>query len=101
MNKDTEKTKVIFRTSKWSGEVLAVFPSLAGTNKYYDDCLSYVHIGQHGSAGLEYISKRTRPAKPEEYAALQSELESIGYNLQIAKRFTRKDLEARKEQCRR
>lgn len=100
MNKDIEKTKVIFRMGVGQ-EVLAVFPALAGTNKYYQDCLCYAHVGQHSPCSIDYVRQFTLPAKPSEFKALQEELEFLGYNLQIVKRFTRKDLESRKAQVQR
>lgn len=89
-----EKTRVIFR--KFSdGEIIALFPELPGTNNYQWDCDSYMHTGQHGSASVElpYI---TLPATPQEYSDLKRELESLGYDLRIAYRFTRADYEKRK-----
>jgi hypothetical protein len=99
MKTDQEKTKVIFRKFTNGGDIIALFPELAGTNDYQADCLSYQHIGQHGAADCPYITTVTLLAKPEEYKSLQAELKSIGYNLAIVKRFSRKDLEARKFQC--
>lgn len=101
MNKDTEKTKVIFRVDKEDNQVIAVFPELAGTNSYWQNCACYTHVGQHSSCHVDYARLFTRPAKPSEFKALQEELEFLGYNLQIVKRFTKKDLESRKAQVQR
>lgn len=91
-------TKVIFR--KWprktGGDVIALFPAIAGTYDLWT-CSSYQHIGQHGAATV-MLSRCTKPAKPSEYADLKEELERIGYRLKVVKRFTRADLEARREQ---
>ena len=43
---------------------------------------AYSHVGQHSSASPEY-AKESRPATPEEYAPLKTELESLGYNLEV------------------
>lgn len=70
-------TPVIFR--KFSdGAVIALFPTLPGT---YDvsTCLSYMTIGQHGTASINLINS-TRPAKFSEYFSLYKELISVGYN---------------------
>jgi len=80
------ETKVIFR--KWNGKdgtVIAIFPEELGT---YDPsiCYSYEHIGQGGSYRDYVVIKRSRLAKPDEYADLQSELESRGYSLKIIQR---------------
>ena len=81
-----ELTKVIFR--KWNGKngtVIAIFPEEVAT----DDpatCYSYEHIGQGGACRDYVVIKRSRLAKPEEYADLKSELESRGYSLKIIQR---------------
>jgi len=89
---DESKTIVIFR--KWKGEhddILALFPEIdAGECQ----CQSYLHIGQHGGADYQYCIRSTVPATPEEYKDLKEELEKIGYNLIIRKRYTRKRLTA-------
>jgi hypothetical protein len=82
---DKEITKVIFK--KWpDGDVIAVFPELPGTIQWLF-CMCYEHVGQHGSANVE-LMRSLAPAKPEEYADLKEELESIGYNLKVYRRFT-------------
>tara|TARA_R110000824_G_scaffold25410_1_gene88539 strand:- start:182 stop:490 length:309 start_codon:yes stop_codon:yes gene_type:complete len=83
---DEHKTKVIFR--KWvnSGEIIALFPEEPADYDGYN-CMSYMHIGQHGSASPLLIDTHTTLATPEEYADLRRELEvAIGYNLDIKKR---------------
>lgn len=85
-------TKVIFR--KLEGEVIALFPELPGDNNPIT-CLSYMRIGQHGSASAE--SPLGIPAKESEYDSLFQELESIGYDdLRIAYKLTRADYLKRK-----
>jgi hypothetical protein len=79
-----EITPVIFR--KFSdGDIIALFPAMVGDNSPRT-CGSYMHIGQHGAADPGLVES-TRLAKPDEYAALQSELESIGYRLKVYRRF--------------
>lgn len=63
-------------------EVLALFPY------DYEDaaatiCSSYEHNGGHGGASYSACIRRTRPAKPEEYAQLKRELESEPYNYRL------------------
>lgn len=95
------KTKVIFkllfnhRTKEY--EVLALFPELAGDNNPYTTCLSYAHNGQHGSASVEL--SRLKAATPMQYASLKVELEQIGYDLEVVKKFSRKTLQERIAQC--
>lgn len=87
MEKDTEITKVIFRKFM-NGDIIAMFPEIPGSSPFY--CISYMHIGQHCTADPWWITDDTTPARPEEYADLKVELESIGYNLKVVKRFTYK-----------
>jgi hypothetical protein len=81
MEKDTYKTKVVFRM--WDGQVIALFPEIDEGNYF---CLSYEHIGQHGGADYQGIVADSRLATPDEYKDLFEELESIGYNLDVRKR---------------
>lgn len=95
MEKDKHTTDVIFRIFK-EGDVIAMFPGLPGTNDV-STCMSYQHIGQHGSASI-WLSRCVRLATPEEYASLKRELESLGYNLRVVKRATPKHWAERRKQ---
>lgn len=95
MNK---KTKVIFRRSKNDGEIIAVFPELAGDSNPYKTCLSYEHIGQHGAISTDYTTW-TRPASASDSVNLEAELKSLGYDLKVCKRSARGDLVKRMQQC--
>ena len=80
----TGTTKMIFR--KWSnGAVIALMPYELGTNSA-GTCQSYEHIGQHGSADPQTVVLRTSPATPLEFAELKSELERIGYVVEVIHR---------------
>lgn len=78
------KTKVIFR--KLNAQVVALFPELPATpDPRY--CDSYSHVGQHGSADPLLFIQYSKPAQPEEYAALKHELEThYEYNLKVLSR---------------
>lgn len=89
MEKDKDKTKVIFRFWKESKDVIAIFPEIPGTMESHT-CQSYEHIGQHGACSPAIIIDDSRLAKPEEYKDLKKELRNIGYNLEVVKRYTRK-----------
>lgn len=80
-----QKVTVIFRKWRDTKEILAIFPYEAGTGET-GSCMSYVHVGQHGSADYGHCMTLTKPAAPEEYAELQKELEGLGYELKLAKR---------------
>ena len=86
-----ERTAVTFRAVKkgdFKDDVTAVFldmPEGPGM------LTCYAHVGQHGTCSIEWILQSTRPAKPDEYAALEKELHAIGYqNLRIESRFIRR-----------
>ena len=80
MEKDTEITEVIFRKFK-DGEIIALFPYIPEFR--YTTCMSYMHIGQHGTAHLNLI-RTTKLATESEYLDLFTELENqVGYKLRI------------------
>ena len=90
-------TKVIFRKFT-DGEIIALFPQIPANNTY--NCMSYLHVGQHGAASPAILCRSTKPALPDEYALLEDELTQIGYDLKITKRFTYADQVLRgKEYC--
>jgi hypothetical protein len=81
------KTKTIFRTWRDTGEVIAIFPEIAG------DCqghypASYMHVGQHGASSS--LPHNTRPSTKEEISNLLKELISIGYDVKQVFKETRK-----------
>lgn len=94
-----KSTRVIFRYWPKAGDVIALFPALAGDNDP-GTCSSYQTIGQHGAASVRLMAE-TKAASAEQFAPLAKELERIGYKLQIASRFTRADYLARKQQINR
>ena len=69
-----EKVKVIFRKTK-SGEAIAFFPEF---HVQYGNIMSYMHIGQHGEASLDFYYSTTK-ANAQEYELLFNELKTI-YN---------------------
>jgi hypothetical protein len=86
MEKDNFKTDVIFRN--WNSSdfnlIIALFPYLINDND--GNVMSYESLGQHSGADYDGVIKGTTPAKENEYNSLKSELESIGYDLNIIKR---------------
>ena len=86
------KTTVIFRIS--DGEVVAVFPEEIGVRGQRYTMEAYVHNGQHSTCNADWY-RTTRPATAEEYDALRRELISLGYDLDIRKKVTRKMEEKR------
>lgn len=96
MGKNEEKpTPVIFRKWKDSGDIIALFPYDLGSDDPYT-CSSYEHMGQHGAATPQLVIQMTTPSKPEEYAPLKAELESLGYKLKPMTRLQYKALEERR-----
>ena len=71
------ETPVVYRRFP-NGEVVALFPSLPGGR--FGECLSYLHIGQHGAADYGHAIRTTEPAAAAECAELQAELVQIGYD---------------------
>lgn len=67
-----EKVKVIFRKTK-ENEIIAFMPE---ANVNYGNILSYMHIGQHSEASLEFYWT-TKKATEEEYKPLLEELKMI------------------------
>jgi hypothetical protein len=96
------KTKVIFRIwpKKQGGEVIALFPGIAGTVGRPDTCEAYQHLGQHAAATLS-LTRHCKLATPAQYKELAGELRRIGYSLKICKRATRADYLKRVEQLKR
>jgi hypothetical protein len=90
MEKDNIITDVIFRVDSskdFKGTVFALFPYEIVDNNF--NVLSYQHIGQHSSADYQFCIRNSRPATEIEYKALKSELEGIGYNLNLIKKINR------------
>ena len=73
-----DKVKVIFRKDKYN-DVIAFFPE-ARVN--YGNIMSYMHIGQHDEASLEFYLT-TRKANENEYADLFAELRGIYDDCQL------------------
>ena len=72
---ETEKVKVIFRKTK-DGEIIAFMPELKAN---YGKIVSYMHIGQHGEASVEFYWN-TKKATEKEYKPLLNELNGIYYD---------------------
>jgi len=70
-------------------DVFALFPEISGDSSG-STCMSYAHIGQHGSADYRGMIRETDPATPEQYADLFSELEGMGYRLKVIRKATPK-----------
>lgn len=95
MNKNEYKSKVIFRF--WKKDIIAIFPEELGDSSPYT-CSSYMHLGQHSACNPHHIIDHSRLATPKEYNDLKEELESIGYNLIIIKRYRQDHLKTRKQE---
>lgn len=84
-----ENLKVIFRKTK-DGEIIAFFPEASAN---FGNVLSYMHIGQHGEASMEFY-QITKKATEAEYKPLLKELKVIyyDYNLIIKQKINYHDL---------
>ncbi len=98
MIKDDFITPVIFRKEGKGNDtnILAVFPEQTGTNDS-NTCGCYAHVGQHSSMDVAFYFD-TKPVKPSEYQDLKTELESIGYNLKVYKRWQQSFNKERREE---
>jgi hypothetical protein len=67
------------------GDVVAVLIDQPGTNDPYS-CACYQTIGQHGSCDPQHVIQSTRPATPDEWRDLGTELARIGYDPRVIKR---------------
>lgn len=73
-----ETINVYFR--KWEdGDIIALWDEYCMDYRWIS---SYEHIGQHSAATRDLITE-LEAAPPEEYAPLLSELERIGYNVNV------------------
>ena len=79
--------KVIFRQWKIGCGIIALFPEIAVDLNGYN-CQSYMRVGQHGAASPDLVTETT-PANLKDGVVkrLITELEELGYNLEIIKRF--------------
>ena len=82
---DDDTVYVVFRKEKnpteddiFYGNDVTAFIYGNGIPVRYGNIMCYQHVGQHGEASLDYYNS-TKPATPDEYADLLSELKSI-YN---------------------
>lgn len=88
MKTDTHKTKVQFllEHGDHARGVYAYFPEEKAyareTEPSGETKMCYAHIGQHSACSPEYASA-SRKATQKEYADLKTELQSIGYNLEV------------------
>lgn len=82
--------QVIFRKDRETKSIVAFLPDIP-VNRYM--IMSYMHIGQHGEASLEYYFT-TAKASEEEYSGLYGELCGIyEEKLEIKQRLNRNILE--------
>lgn len=79
---DIATVRVIFRYE--DSDVYALFPDLPADSRGHITC--YAHLGQHSAADYQHCIAKSRPATPDEYAPLASELRALGYNLLIRAR---------------
>ena len=83
--KDKPVTVIFRRWKYYDGDVIALFPELPA-DVHGMQCMSFEHVGQHGSADYHEVMHNTEPATPEEYGGLRAELEDRGYVLVVRSR---------------
>jgi hypothetical protein len=79
---NNETVKVIFR--HFQDDIIALFPEEVGTLDP-DTCMSYMHIGQHSSAHLNFVMFNSKNPykvkKAKQVKELKDELKDMGYEL--------------------
>ena len=70
---DGNRMDILFRKDRKTNEVVAFIPE---STVNYGHILSYMHIGQHSEASLQYYWETVK-ATEEEYKSLLKELKSI------------------------
>jgi hypothetical protein len=70
-------TPVLFRKIVKDGAIIAFFPA---TLNHRMRLMSYMHVGQHGEAHINFLRDNTREATPDEYKALLKELKGQEYD---------------------
>lgn len=83
-------TPVVFRRYNDGGDIVALFPTEAYSKLSPQYVNSYMHVGQHAAGDYAGTIGVTTPATPEQYADLKSELDNIGYNLRVYRRWNRR-----------
>lgn len=95
-SEEVEPTKTIFR-KYLDGDIIALFVEMTADSSP-DNCLSYMHMGQHGSANPMHVIQDTKPATEPEYADLKAELErSVGYIIEVVDKHYRRYYVKRRE----
>ena len=95
-----ERTLVIFRRWRDSGDIIALFPEIP-SDAHGWFCEAFEHVGQHGGADYHGVIAATRPVALDEAAPLATELTRIGYRLQPIQRASRRVHDLRRETARR
>lgn len=87
MDKDQDVTRVIFKKdyNKYDND-WAVFACLLDCPANSGRVMVYQHVGQHSEGDISYCAGCKR-ATIDEYMPLFNELESIGYNLKVVRKF--------------
>lgn len=93
MSKTKVKSKITpvrFLINEPENDLFAFFPADDWTNRNDLTKICYSQVGQHSACSVDYANS-CREALPEEYRALQIELESIGYILKVVNKIKKGD----------
>ena len=88
MSTKEKPTIMVFRQFQ-DGDVVAIMPEEPGTMDPAT-CVSYMHVGQHGSCDPKHLVAITKPCNLCMSAVLRRELEGIGYKVKAVSRLNRK-----------
>ena len=62
---------------EFDGETIALWPDTIADMQR--NCMSYLHVGQHGAANYKHVMKNSIPSKAEYIKILRKELLTRGY----------------------
>lgn len=85
---NNSKIDVIFRKEKsgdFKGVITAYFPHEVETSR--GEIMCYSHIGMHAYCDYHYCVRKSVLATKEEYSDLYNELKSLGYELNVIKKY--------------
>ena len=78
-NEPVTKVAFLINNNNGDSDLFAYFPEEIHNGEFRT---GYSHVGQHSAVHPDY-AKESRPATPEEYQNLKTELEGQGYNLEV------------------
>jgi hypothetical protein len=100
LDMDLSLVEVAFRMDPESegGNCFALMPGEASSVVNPNECSCYQAMGGHSGADYAGCIQSSRPASPEEYADLKTQMERMGYVIKVIERGSRRLHDQRGEQ---